>query len=587
MKHERVLSRAFNSLVAVIVASVLSIAIFFVYKTYEKSVETDIFRYSHKLEDSIRRIAAAEYRRYFLLVDFAKTAGTKNSGNSIEKILEEKSTILGKNGEIPNLVSSIGYYDSSSPESALEYDFEYREWSELDNIFNNDEPDRKSDFFYVRSGSAPEKLYLAVDNGSTGRVIFFRVDPQGFLDNYIREVVESSNEEFRVDWLRGSDPESRRILEDYFEYELLQYHFRPMQILLKTGSQNQPLIVEIPIMFDIRRVFDNGSAEQKDVNDLKPGKPMFFDFSYFVRMMHKDGSYYYEIEHDAAVSFFETIIIFITIGILFILLLFQLQRTRLLRSKEKEFVASVTHELRTPLTVIRSAADNLSNGIVNKDKLPVYGGLIIEQSERLGNMIEEILLYSNFENKNSNSGKPVKFDFKEVVSQFKPALDELGNAEGLKLHWDINGLPGKAESFPDVITLTVNNLVSNAVNHAYSVPGGEIRIIIRYLVPGRLSITVEDDGRGIDPRELKHVFEPFYRDYVSRSRQERGSGLGLFIARRKAALCGGKLTVESPYRRIDGSKLSGCRFVLTLPCTEADDSANIKQKTLKEPENGR
>ncbi len=578
MKHERVFSRAFNSLVAVIVASILSIAIFFVYKTYEKSVETDIFRYSHKLEDSIRRTAAAEYRRYFLLVDFAKTAGTKNSGNSFEKILEEKSTILGKDGEIPNLVSSIGYYDASSPESALEYNFEYKKWSVLNNIFNNDEPARKSDFFYIRSDSAPENLYLAVNNGDTGRVIFFRVDTQGFLDNYVSEVVESSNEEFRVDWLRGSDPESRRILEDYFEYELLQYHFRPLQILLKTDSQNQPLIVEIPIMFDIRRVFDNGSVEQKDVNDIKQRKTIFFDFSYFVRMMDEDGSYYSEIEHDAAVSFFQTIIIFITIGILFILLLFQLQRIRLLRSKEKEFVASVTHELRTPLTVIRSAADNLLNNIVSREKLPVYGGLIIEQSERLGNMIEEILLYSNFENKNSKSGKPVKFDFKEIVSRFKPALDALGNSEGLKIHWDINGLPEKVGSFPDVITLTVNNLVSNAVNHAYSAPGGEIRIIIRYLVPERLSIAVEDDGRGVDPRELKHIFEPFYRDNVSRSRQERGSGLGLFIARRKAALSGGKLTVESPYRRIDGSKPSGCRFVLTLPCLDVDGSANKKQK---------
>ena len=83
----------------------------------------------------------------------------------------------------------------------------------------------------------------------------------------------------------------------------------------------------------------------------------------------------------------------------------------MLRYKEKEFVASVTHELRTPLTVIRSAADNLSSGIVASEKLPVYGGLINDQSERLANMIEEILMYSNIEHKKRRQEEPVSYNF--------------------------------------------------------------------------------------------------------------------------------------------------------------------------------
>ena len=75
----------------------------------------------------------------------------------------------------------------------------------------------------------------------------------------------------------------------------------------------------------------------------------------------------------------------------------QLQKTANLRKKEKAFVASVTHELRTPLTVIRSAADNLARGIVPAEKLKIYSDLIIDNSSRLGTMIEEILLYSGFE----------------------------------------------------------------------------------------------------------------------------------------------------------------------------------------------
>ena len=84
-------------------------------------------------------------------------------------------------------------------------------------------------------------------------------------------------------------------------------------------------------------------------------------------------------------------------------------------------------------------------------------------------------------------------------------------------------------------------------------------------------ITVEDDGRGIESREMKHIFDPFYRDEVSRQRQEKGSGLGLFISKHKVSAAGGSLSAESPYRRIDGKKQSGCRFTLTLPLQYEND----------------
>ena len=267
--------------------------------------------------------------------------------------------------------------------------------------------------------------------------------------------------------------------------------------------------------------------------------------------------------------------ILLIIGVLFYLLLSQLQKTRQLRRKEREFVASVTHELRTPLTVIRSAADNLSTGIGPEDKLKIYSGLIQEQSDRLGKMIEEILLYSKFEDKRKINETAENTDLNALIESLRPGLEYVAEAENIRLHWDTSGLPGTMRTFPEVITLILNNLVTNAVNHAYTEPRPEvadpeklpeIRVRIRYLITGRLMFEIEDDGRGIDSRELKHIFDPFYRDSVSRHRQEKGSGLGLFIAARKAALAGGKLTAESPYRRIDGRRLHGCRFTLILPC---------------------
>jgi signal transduction histidine kinase len=76
---------------------------------------------------------------------------------------------------------------------------------------------------------------------------------------------------------------------------------------------------------------------------------------------------------------------------------------------------------------------------------------------------------------------------------------------------------------------------------------------------------VEDDGRGIAPSESRRIFEPFYRDRVSRENHEKGSGLGLFLAAGKARIAGGTIRLESPYHRIDGTKRPGCRFSAELP----------------------
>jgi signal transduction histidine kinase len=83
---------------------------------------------------------------------------------------------------------------------------------------------------------------------------------------------------------------------------------------------------------------------------------------------------------------------------------------------------------------------------------------------------------------------------------------------------------------------------------------------------------VEDDGRGIAKAEAKFVFAPFYRDEESRAKHEKGSGLGLFIARRKAQTLGGRLTLESTYKRIDGTRRPGCRFTLELPARDQGDA---------------
>jgi len=274
------------------------------------------------------------------------------------------------------------------------------------------------------------------------------------------------------------------------------------------------------------------------------------------------------IEGRLAWNWFGSTLLLAVLDAAFGLVLGQAARLAAQRRREREFVASVTHELRTPLTVIRSAADNFTRGIVAAERQGQYGRLIMDQVLRLGRMIEEMLALAQTEAGSSSAPVEAPVVFGPWLDELRPPLEALAASRGVTLEWDTAGVPAAGKTDPDVLRLVVENLVVNAVNHAYpaSSPGPKpVRITLKYRLAGRLEVIVDDDGRGIAPREAQKVFDAFYRDEVSRNTQEKGSGLGLFLAQRQARRVGGSLTLETPWRRIDGVKRPGCRFVAALP----------------------
>ena len=101
----------------------------------------------------------------------------------------------------------------------------------------------------------------------------------------------------------------------------------------------------------------------------------------------------------------------------------------------------------------------------------------------------------------------------------------------------------------------LNNLVGNAVSH--TPPGGHVTIHAK--TDGeRVKVSIRDTGEGIQPEDLPHIFERFYRGEKSRSRASGGAGLGLAIARGIVEAHGGKITVES-------APGQGSPFIFTLP----------------------
>ncbi len=248
-------------------------------------------------------------------------------------------------------------------------------------------------------------------------------------------------------------------------------------------------------------------------------------------------------------------------GSLAVLLVWTRRAQRLARM-QMEFVAGVSHELRTPLSVICSAGDNLADGLVSApQQVRRYGSVIRGEGRRLGQMVESILGFAGIQ-----SGR-VKYELQpvaveDVVSGAVAASEPEVRAAGCTLETQIE--PDLPQIVADATSLIhgLRNLIDNAVTH-----GGEGKWIgvrargLRGADGRQVEIVVEDRGRGLDPRELPRLFEPFFRGHRAIEEQVRGFGLGLTLAQRIVQAHSGTLTADS-------APGQGTRFIVRLPAAE-------------------
>ena len=244
-----------------------------------------------------------------------------------------------------------------------------------------------------------------------------------------------------------------------------------------------------------------------------------------------------------------------------------LRRAESMRVRERIFVTSMSHELRTPLSVISATSDNLVHGIVaDKDRIKRYGRLISQQAERLGKMVESILLYSGVELMDSSKVRlgtvSIRLLIHDVINALTPTADEVGMTIRPIMDTKIDEIRSDA----DALTIIMKNLLVNSLRYGAAPDGeGEVRIEIRIRPPRTLFIIVEDDGQGIAPGEIKPLFEPFTRGERSKSDQLPGSGLGLHIVQKAVEHVGGHIKVESPYDDMAGISKRGARFTVKVP----------------------
>ena len=267
---------------------------------------------------------------------------------------------------------------------------------------------------------------------------------------------------------------------------------------------------------------------------------------------------------DAAVERLRRRNLVISLGILALLaagmaiLLVSSQRAERLARLQMEFVAGVSHELRTPLAVIRSAGDNLAEGVVKApEQVRDYGKLIRDEGRRLTGMVEQTLQFASTQAGRQQyrlESAPAVDLVKRAVEDMRPAVEEAGFA--LDERYD-EGLPAVRVDVA-AASRVIQSLVENALKYGGGSKWVGVEAVARN---GSVDVTVRDRGVGIDAEDMPHIFDPFYRGKRATEAQIHGTGLGLSLARSAAEGFGGRLRAESKLGE-------GSAFTLSIPRAE-------------------
>jgi signal transduction histidine kinase len=217
--------------------------------------------------------------------------------------------------------------------------------------------------------------------------------------------------------------------------------------------------------------------------------------------------------------------------------------------RQREFAADASHELRTPLTIVRGSVEHLRRH--PSEPVGQVGEALDDieaEVDRLTSLVDDLLLLAR-----SDSGvvemRSESVDLAEVAGEALQRLRAQAEARGVTLRLD--AAPGEVRGDPDRLRQLVAILIDNAIRH--SPTGGAVEVGIHGDAhPG---ISVEDEGPGIRPEDLAHVFDRFWR---AADAPTGGTGLGLAIAAWIAEHHGGRITASN-------RPAGGARFEVQLP----------------------
>ncbi|MEH6795290.1 MAG: ATP-binding protein [Rhodococcus sp. (in: high G+C Gram-positive bacteria)] len=238
-----------------------------------------------------------------------------------------------------------------------------------------------------------------------------------------------------------------------------------------------------------------------------------------------------------------------------------------MEATRRDFVANVSHELKTPVGAMSLLAEALLESADDPDSVRHFGGKVVAESKRLGNMVTELIALSRLQGAEKLPDLEV-VDVDTVVNEAMDRSKLAAENAGISVTTDH---PSGLEVLGDqaLLVTALANLIQNAI--AYSSDGAPVSVS-RALRGDKVAFAVTDRGIGIAKGDQERVFERFFRVDKARSRATGGTGLGLAIAKHVAANHNGSISLWSKLG-------TGSTFTLQIPAYfEEEDDASVTER---------
>jgi signal transduction histidine kinase len=218
---------------------------------------------------------------------------------------------------------------------------------------------------------------------------------------------------------------------------------------------------------------------------------------------------------------------------------------------KSEFISTASHEMRTPLTTIIGFAKSLQQPefVEDSEMRKEFLGRMERQGDRLLNLVDQLLHTARLEGRETEP-KRAPFDFAVLAEEVAAGLDHKGVAIKFDLPDDLPSLV----SDRDMVSHILANLLGNAVKYS---PPETVCTVGARASGDRFQFWVRDQGIGLSPEQLEHVFEPFWQADSSLTRETGGVGLGLYLVKLLITALKGEISVESEVGK-------GARFTVML-----------------------
>ena len=246
-------------------------------------------------------------------------------------------------------------------------------------------------------------------------------------------------------------------------------------------------------------------------------------------------------------------------------ILHQMRALKETDAQRRELIANISHDLRTPLASLQGYLETLQ---FKRDRLTLeeqtrYLEIALRHTEQLGRLVSQLFELAKLDSEQVQI-YPEPFVLEELVQdtvqQFRLQAQNVGIALEVSAPQELPLVHGDI----GLIERVLRNLIENALR--YTPPGGNVTVALRPATSG-VAVEIVDNGRGIAPEDLPHVFDGFYRGEKSRRDAAGHAGLGLAIAKR---------IVELHHRTITAESRPGMTAIcFELPCTDEGGAGGI------------